>query len=77
MTSSIRIVRASVPAQVEATVARALEKVPADRFSSMQHFKRALEGALELHRGYPANKPVLAGKQGAPTPYKTPVNIPT
>ena len=41
---SIRIVRASVPAQVEATVARALEKVPADRFSSMQHFKRALEG---------------------------------
>jgi len=40
-------------------------------------FKRALETALEIHRGYPANKTSLAGKQGAPTPYKTPVNIPT
>ena len=44
---------------------------------STASFKRALEGALELHRGYPGNKPALAGKQGAPTPYKTPVNIPT
>ena len=33
--------------------------------------------ALDLHRGYPANKPSLAGKQGAPTPFKTPVEIPT
>jgi len=44
---------------------------------STASFKRALEGALELHRGYPANKPALAGKQGAPIPYKTPLNIPT
>jgi hypothetical protein len=39
-------------------------------------FKRALEGALELHRGYPSNKALLAGKQGGPTPFKTPVEIP-
>ena len=40
-------------------------------------FKRSLEGALEIHRGYPANKPTLARKQSPPSPYKTPVNIPT
>jgi serine protease Do len=39
-------------------------------------FKRALEGALAIHRGYPANKATLAGKQGAATTYKTPVEIP-
>jgi hypothetical protein len=39
-------------------------------------FKRALETALEIHRGYPANIASLAGKQGVPSPYKTPVNIP-
>jgi len=40
-------------------------------------FKRALDAALVLHRGYPANKNSLAGKQGVPLPYKTPVDIPT
>jgi serine protease Do len=39
-------------------------------------FKRALEGALAIHRGYPGNKAALAGKQGAATTYKTPVEIP-
>jgi hypothetical protein len=39
-------------------------------------YKRALEGALALHRGYPANKAALAGKQSGPTPFKTPVEIP-
>jgi len=58
------------------------------RFGSWRHqkdqhekstagFKTALLGALELHRGYPANKPALVGKQGRPMPYRTPVNIPT
>jgi hypothetical protein len=57
------------------------------RFGSWQHqknardattatFQRALEGALALHRGYPANKAALAGKQGGPTPFKMPVEIP-
>ena len=40
-------------------------------------YKRALEGALAIHRGYPANKATLAGKQGGPTPFKTPVEIPS
>ena len=44
---------------------------------STASFKRALEAALEIHRGYPGNKAALMGKQGAPLPYKTPVNIPT
>lgn len=39
-------------------------------------FKKALEAALALHRGYPANKTALSGKQGAPTPYNTPVEFP-
>ncbi len=40
-------------------------------------FKAAMEGALALHKGYPANKGALAGKQGGPIPFKTPVEIPT
>ena len=40
-------------------------------------FKRALEAALKIHRGYPANKLSLAGKQSPPSPYATPVSIPT
>jgi serine protease Do len=40
-------------------------------------FRRSLERALELHKGYPANKAALAGKQSPPSPYQTPVNIPT
>ncbi len=40
-------------------------------------FRRALERALELHKGYPANTALLAGKQGPPSPYQTPVNSPT
>lgn len=39
-------------------------------------YKRALESALAIHRGYPANKAALAGKQGAPTPFKSPLEIP-
>ncbi len=39
-------------------------------------YKRALEAALALHRDFPANKPALAGKQGGPTPFKTPLEIP-
>ncbi len=39
-------------------------------------YRQALEGALAIHRGYPANRAALAGKQGAPTPFKTPVEMP-
>lgn len=58
------------------------------RFGSWTHQKnqhekstaslsRAMEGALEIHHAYPENKPMLLGKQGTPSPYQTPVNIPT
>lgn len=58
------------------------------RFGSWQHqqapqekstdgFRRALEGALEVHRGYPGNKAGLSGKQGAATPYATAIEFPS
>jgi hypothetical protein len=40
-------------------------------------FRQALEAALALHQGYPANKATLMGKQGGPVPYQTPVEFPT
>lgn len=40
-------------------------------------FRKALEAALAVHKGYPGNREVLAGKQGGPTPFKTPVDMPT
>lgn len=39
-------------------------------------FRRALEAALELHENYPGNRALLAGKQGKPTEFETPVNMP-
>lgn len=39
-------------------------------------YRAALTGALALHRGYPANRTSLVGKQGAPTPFLTPLEIP-
>ena len=35
---------------------------------SVAGFERALEGALEVHAGYPANKATLVGKRGPPPP---------
>jgi S1-C subfamily serine protease len=39
-------------------------------------YKRALEAALAIHHGYPANQAALAGKQGVAMPFKTPLEIP-
>ena len=44
-TPSASAERSSVPANVDATIARALEKVPADRFSSAARFSEALADA--------------------------------
>jgi hypothetical protein len=44
--------------------------------TSTAGFRAALEAALALHRDYPKIKLSLAGKQGGPTPFKTPVEIP-
>jgi hypothetical protein len=43
---------------------------------SVAGLKRAIEGALELHRDYPANKQSLAGKSGAAPQWRTPEEIP-
>lgn len=40
-------------------------------------FRKALEAALAVHKSYPENRAALAGKQGGPTPFKTPVDMPT
>jgi hypothetical protein len=39
-------------------------------------FKKAMEAALELHRGFPANKSALSGKQGRPMPVNDPLELP-
>ncbi len=39
-------------------------------------YKRSLEAALAIHTAYPVNKAALAGKQGAPIPFATPIEIP-
>jgi hypothetical protein len=51
------------------------QKNPQDKTTAS--YKEALEGALAIHRQYPANKAGLAGKQGGPTPYKTSLELPT
>lgn len=47
-----------------------------DANADTEGYKTALKYALAIHRGYPANKALLAGKQGGPAPFKTPVEIP-
>lgn len=43
---------------------------------STEALRMALQGAVALHKGYPANKTALAGKQGGDAPFPTPVEIP-
>lgn len=58
------------------------------RFGSWQHqrdeadttiagYQATLAAVQGVHRGYPANKAALAGKQGGPAPFKVPVEIPS
>ncbi len=39
-------------------------------------FKRALETTLAIHRGFPANKTSLLGKQSTPMPVRDPLELP-
>ncbi len=39
-------------------------------------YKKAMEAALAIHRGYPANRAALAGKQPGPVEYVNPVDMP-
>ncbi len=43
---------------------------------TIEGFKKAAEGALELHEAYPANKKELAGKTGPAPPWRLPELIP-
>lgn len=40
-------------------------------------FRSALEAALQVHAGYPANRAALAGKQGGESPFRTPIEFPS
>ena len=44
--------------------------------TAMEGLRKAIQAALALHQGYPANKAALAGKQPGVTPFKTPVEMP-
>lgn len=78
---SIRVVRPSVPDEVEDAVYRALEKVPADRFQSMDEFRRALTGGATgtwtRTRGHTARfrTPVLPQPAVPAVPWRRPVTL--
>jgi serine protease Do len=44
---------------------------------TMEGFAQALEGALELHAAYPANRHALAGKQSPPSSVRAPEEFPS
>jgi serine protease Do len=44
---------------------------------SINGFQKAMEAALDLHKGYPGNKVSLAGKASVPTQFKMPEEYPT
>lgn len=46
------------------------------RDTTIEGFKRGMQSALEIHRGYPTNKEHLRGKQGRPLPVKDPLELP-
>lgn len=48
-----------------------------DRDVSVEGFARALEGALELHKQFPANKPLLAAKHGPAPAFPVPEEFPS
>jgi serine/threonine-protein kinase len=54
---SLRTVRATIPAEVEAAVTKALAKVPADRFATAQHFAAVLASRGEAPVTEPSTPP--------------------
>lgn len=49
----------------------------AEKDITLEGFRAALAGALELHKGYPANRATLAGKQPRPVQFKSPDEFPS
>jgi hypothetical protein len=43
---------------------------------SVASFRKTMERALELHKGYPSNKDQLAGKRGPKPEYRVPKDVP-
>ncbi len=50
------------------------QKDPAEK--TTLGYQRSLAAALAIHTAYPVNQAALAGKQGVPTPFATPIEIP-
>ncbi len=51
-------------------------KEKADEYLTLASFRKSMERALELHKGYPANTEALQAKQGGTPPYRVPEEIP-
>jgi hypothetical protein len=49
----------------------------ADKDISLDGFRKAMAGALELHKDYPSNSKSLAGKQGKAPRFKVPEDYPS
>jgi serine protease Do len=49
----------------------------AEKEISVEGFRAALTGGLELHRNYPANKATLTGKQPRPIQFRRPEDFPS
>jgi hypothetical protein len=47
------------------------------RYLTLDGFRRAMEGALEVHRGYPGNRDALQGNLPPAPKFKTPENFPS
>ena len=52
------------------------DQTESDADVSVEGFGAALEGALALHKGYPANKALFAAKRGPAVPIKVPEEFP-
>jgi hypothetical protein len=50
---------------------------PEDQDISLEGLRKALDGALALHRDYARVRPSLAGKQPRPTPFRSPREYPS
>lgn len=53
------------------------ERKDATKDMSIEGLRKAMDGALELHRQYPANRASLAGKKGPPAKFPVPEEYPS
>jgi eukaryotic-like serine/threonine-protein kinase len=72
---SVRSSRSAVPEHVDATVQRALEKLPADRFSTAKEFADALQGRGGITTSASVPAPSSTRSTGARTRLRDPVTV--